>query len=64
MNESLGFEQHVIDSLARLETNMNSLTGPEGRVNRLETIVTRLVIGGVILAVLVLGPAAAMVFLK
>lgn len=62
------FEKHVVDSLARLETNVDflttSLTGPEGRVTALESKVLKLIIGGVILAVLTLGPAAALAFLR
>lgn len=62
--KDLNFEQHVVDSLARLETEMSSLTGPDGRVGRLESTVLKLVIGGVILAVLTLGPVAALGLLR
>ena len=58
------FEQHVTDSLARLETSMESLIGPEGRINKIETTLFRVVIGTIILAVLVLGPVAVISALK
>lgn len=64
MNDSLSFEQHVVDSLARLETEMSSLTGPDGRVGKLEATVLRLIIGGVVLAVLALGPVAVLGLLR
>jgi len=64
MTDSLNFEQHVIDSLARLETNMATLTGSEGRVTVLEKRVLQLIIGTVVLAVLALGPAVAITLLK
>lgn len=54
------FEQHVIDSLARLETNMTSLigNGKAGRIDKLEAWLMRLAIGMGILAALTLGPSA------
>lgn len=64
MNEPLSFEQHVVDSLARLETSMDTLTGSAGRVTKLEDKVFKVIIAVVVLAVLVLGPAAVMAALR
>lgn len=60
------FEQHVVDSLARLETSMESLVGNghPGRVAELERKVLYLIIGGVLLAVAQFGPMAVAAWIK
>lgn len=57
---STDFEQHVVASLARLETSMDDLLGKgkKGRIEKIEDNVTYLIIGLVVLAAIVLGPQA------
>lgn len=68
MTNDFDFEPHVIDSLARLETEVSNLkadlTGPSGRIPRLERTVLKIVIYGVAIVVLILGPTAAMTLLR
>lgn len=54
------FEQHVVDSLARLETNMTSLigNGKPGRIDRIEAWLWRLGLAVAALAALAFGPQA------
>lgn len=54
------FEQHVIDSLARLETNMTALigNGKAGRIDRIESWLWRLGLAVAVLAALSFGPQA------
>lgn len=58
------FEQHVIDALARLETNMHDLVGngQPGRIDKLESNMLKVMIGLAILAALALGPQAIALF--
>ena len=55
------FEQHVTDSLARLETSMYSLigNGQPGRIAQIERKVTALIVAVIILSSTVLGSHAA-----
>lgn len=64
MNDN--FEQHVIDALARLETNMESLVGngQPGRVSKLETKVSYIIVIGIAAAILLFGPQAVMALLS
>lgn len=57
------FQDHVIDTLARLDTKMDTLVGPDGRIPKLETDVeslkkARWTIGGIVTTVSVLGGEA------
>lgn len=58
------FEKHVTDSLARLETKMDTLIGPDGRVTSLENKVLKIIIYGTVVAVLVLGPSVVLAALR
>lgn len=60
MQSNSPFERHVVDSLARLETQMLSLVGngQPGRIGILEQKVLRITVIGIAVIVLVLGPAA------
>lgn len=60
------FEQHVTDSLARLEAQMESLVGngQPGRIATIEKKVFYLILGGIILAVYLFGPLTVAQWLK
>jgi len=57
---NVDFQQHVIDSLARLETNMTSLigNGKDGRIDKIEDKIFWLIMIVAGLIVAVGGPAA------
>lgn len=54
------FEQHVTDSLARLETNMKALVGngQPGRISIIERKVSALIVVAALLAAAILGQHA------
>lgn len=56
----------IVASLSRLETNMESLVGngQPGRITKIEDKLFYLIVYGVVLGVLTLGPAAVFAMIK